>query len=65
MHVEGPGIEWRPLARTTTHIIIPPRPFLVEVLKDDVVLRKVHDEFMFALRRAVWVPFERAGKGGR
>jgi hypothetical protein len=58
LYERAPGVEWRPLARTTTHIIIPPRPFIIEVMKDRGLIQQVCDAFIKAVRTAVLPPFK-------
>lgn len=43
----------KPLKPTTTHIVIPPRPFIADVLKDKAILKKCEDNWRKAVDAAL------------
>jgi hypothetical protein len=44
---------WKPLKPSTTHIVIPPRPFIAEVLESPKVQRRVYENWLEAAGAAI------------
>jgi hypothetical protein len=48
-----PGDGWRPLRDSTTHIIIPPRPFIHKAMEDAMLQLKVKENWVMAVQSAM------------